>query len=307
MRFLAPDSSEPTLPRPTGRSEQQVAQLFFAGGAAVSLGGVAAYGLLPLALGSGAQTLLVLGCLGVALLFGALLWRGAALPLRVTVQVAAWGGAAMAGVAALCLGSGVHSQVLAYWPLLIAVVAVLAGTRAAAALTAACALATLALAAGEVEHWIALANVPPGEGLFLPLATTALLLGSGLVLGALISLAVRRSLAEASEREQRFRELLSMSVDWYWKLDEELRFVHLQPAAGVGLEAAPDARLGLRPWELSDFGIDEEEMDALRADLESRQAFSQLLIRRTDARGRQRIISCSGRPRFSMSSAFRNF
>ena len=308
VRFHVPDPSDPSLPHLTGQLDRRVAQLFFAGGAAVSLGGVVFYGLLPLALEPGMRPLLVIGCLIVGAMFAGLIWRGAAWPMTATVQFAAWAGAAMAGVAALCLGTGVHSQVLGYWPLLIAVVSVLASVAAAAALTVACVLMALALAGNEAGRWIAMANAPPGEGLLLPLATTGLLLGSGLVIGRLISFVVRRSIDEAREREQRFRELLSMSADWYWQLDEELRFASFQSAAGADPDVAhDDERLGLRPWEIGDFGLDDDEMDTLRADLEARQPFSHLLLRRSDARGRPRVISCSGRPRFSSSGAFRGF
>ncbi|HRI17833.1 MAG TPA: PAS domain S-box protein, partial [Burkholderiaceae bacterium] len=253
------------------------------------------------------RPLLVLGCLLVGLMFAGLRWRGAGLPLAGSVQLAAWCGAVMAGVAALGLGTGVHSQVLGYWPLLVMVVAVLASVRAAAVLAGACMGLTLALAANESMRWIGLTVAPRDEGLLLPLVTVALLLASGLVVGALIAFVVNQSLAEARNREERFRELLTMSVDWYWKLDENLRFVHFQDAAGMDPDAPADKRLGLTPWELSDFGLDDDEMDALRADMESRQPFSQLLMRRTDARGRPRIVSCSGRPRFSANGAFRGY
>ena len=302
--------SEPTEPNPSpagSRLDRRVAQLFFTGGAAVALGGAAAYGLLPLALGPGMRPLLVGGCLLVALLFAALRWRGTALTLGGSVQIGSWAGAGMAGVAALCLGTGVHSQVLGYWPLLVCVVAVLASVRAAAALAAGCLAMTAALALNETSAWLGVPVLPDPEGLMLPLATNGLLLASGLIVGALIGFVVRRSLAEAREREARFRELLAMSVDWYWRLDDQMRFVHFQKASGVDLEAAPDRRLGATPWGMSDFGLDEEEMDALRADLESRLPFSQLLMRRTDARGRPRIISCSGRPYYSASGAFRGY
>ena len=307
MHLSPPDISDPTLPHLSGRLDRRAAQLFFTGGALVSLGGAAAYGLLPIALHGGMQPVLVLGCLLVALMFAGLRWRGVALPLALSVQLAAWCGAAMAGVAALGLGTGVHSQVLGYWPLLVAVVAVLASVRAATVLAAACALMTFALAGIESGPWLGRPSAPGAEGLPLAIVTTVLLLTAGLVTGALIAFVVKRSLGEAREREQRFADLLAMSVDWYWKLDEELRFVHFQSAAGPELDARPDKRLGLTPWEMSDFGLDEEEMDALRADLESRQPFSQLVVRRTDARGRPRIVSCSGRPRFSASGAFRGF
>jgi PAS domain S-box-containing protein len=302
-----PDPSEPTLPPLTTPTDHRVAQLFFAGGAAVALAGVASYGLLPPALGPGMRPLLVLGCLMVAAVFAALLWSGKKLPLAGSVQFAAWIGAAMTGIAAQALGTGVHSQVLGHWPLLIAVVAVIAGVRPASALTAACALMALLLGANDVERWWPVADAQRDEGLLLPLATIALLLGTGLLAGSLISFAMHRSIGAARERELRFRELLAMSVDWYWKLDAELRFVHFQTSPGMDLEAPADHRLGLKPWELSDFGLDDEEMDALRADLESHQGFSHLLLRRTDGRGRPRVISCSGRPRFSASGAFRGY
>ena len=307
LRFSVPDPSDPPLLSPSGRLDRRVAQLFFSGGAFVSLGGVVAYGMLPLALEPGMRPLLVAGCLLVGLMFAGLRWRGAGLPLAGSVQVSAWCGALMAAIAALCLGTGLHSQVLGYWPLLVAVVAVLASVRAAAALTAACAAMMCALALNETEHWVAPLGPPPAEGVLLPLTTTALLLGAGLIIGVLISFVVKRSIAEAREREERFRELLTMSADWYWKLDDQLRFVHFQAADGMDLDAPADELLGLTPWELDDFGLDDDEMDALRADLESRQPFGKLLLRRKDASGRLRIISCSGRPRFSTSGAFRGF
>lgn len=308
MRLSALDpTDDPNPPLPGSRLDRRVGQLFFTGGALVALGGVGAYGLLPLELGEGMRSLLVWGCLLVALMFAGLRWRGAGLPLARSVQLAAWGGSVMAGVAALGLGTGVHSQVLAYWPLLVAVVAVLANVRAAVALALGCAAMAVLLAGNETSGWLGVPVTPPAEGLLLPLVTNGLLLASGLIIGALIGFVVSRSLAEAGEREQRFRELLAMSVDWYWRLDDQLRFVHFQSASGVDLEAAPDRRLGRSPWEMSDFGLDEEEMDALRADLESRQSFSQLLMRRTDARGRPRIVTCSGRPYFSAGGVFRGF
>lgn len=99
------------------------------------------------------------------------------------------------------------------------------------------------------------------------------------------------------------RELLTMSANWYWKLDDQLRFVHFQPPDGMDLDAPADELLGLTPWELDDFGLDDDEMDALRADLESRQPFGKLLLRRKDASGRLRASSAAAAGRASPPAA----
>ncbi len=284
----------------------RVARWFFAGGVAVSFGGVAAYALLPLSVSAAARGLLVGSCLLIGLFFALLHWKADRLPLVNSVLLAAWVACATTGLTALGLGSGVHTQVLGYWPLLIALVAVVGSLRAAAVLTAACALMAAVLALIEITLGLP-ARGAPGEGLLLPLITMALMLGSGFVVGSLTSHLVRRSLRQAGEREQRFRDLLDMSVDWYWELDVELRFVCFDALAGAkGVGAAP-RQLGRTPWEVENPGLDEEQMDALRADLEARRPFGRVLLRRNGAHGRPRFISFSGRPRFARGGAFRGY
>jgi PAS domain S-box-containing protein len=303
----SPHPSPPitSLRQPPDR--QHIARLFFAGGGVVSLVGALVFGLLPLALQPGTRTALVGGSVLLGAVFVLLLWQVASLPLAGAVRAAAWSASALTGLVALGLGSGVHSQVLACWPLLITVTAVLAGAGSAAALTAACAAMAAGLALNEAAQWLTAAGAPGGEGLLLPLATLALMLGASLVVGMLISRVVHRSLRQASEREQRFRELLDMSVDWYWELDQQLRFVQVEPSPGMTSGIAPDDHLGLAPWEISDFGLDEDEMDAHRADLEGREPFGRLLLRRADAQGQPRFFSTSGKPRFDADGAFRGY
>ena len=290
-----------------GPQRPHFARLFFAGGSAVSLGGGLAFALLPLALQPGMRAVLVAGCLLLCGEFLLLLWRVASLPLAGAVLVAAWTASVITGLAALGLGSGVHSPVLGYWPLLIAVTAVLASVRSAAVLTAACVAMAAGLALNELTQWLTVAQAPAGTGLTLALANLALMLAVGFLAGALLAPLVRRSAGEASEREQRFRELLGMSADCYWELDEQLRFIRVEPSPGRDCALAPHECLGLSPWDLSDFGLDDEEMDALRADLEAHEPFSRLLMRRTDTQGRMRFISASGKPRFDDGGVFRGY
>jgi PAS domain S-box-containing protein len=303
----SPHPSTTTLSLSRHADREHIARLFFAGGAVVSLGGLLMFGLLPLALQPGTRAVLAGGCLLMCAVFMLLLWRVASLPLAGAVRVAAWAASALTGLVALGLGSGIHSQILGYWPLLITVTAVLASTRSAAVLTAACASMATGLALNELTQRMPTAAALGGEGLLLPLATISLMLAASFVVGALISMFVHRSLRQASEREQRFRELLGMSVDWYWELDQQLRFVQVETSPGVDSGIATDDHIGLAPWDIADFGLDDDEMDAHRADLEAHEPFSRLLMRRTDAQGQTRFISASGKPRLDAGGAFRGY
>ncbi len=299
---LPPNSSLGQQP-----DRQHITRLLLAGAGVVSLGGVLVFGLLPLALQPGTRAVLAGGCLLLCAVFVLLLWRVASLSLAGAVRVAAWAASALMGLVALGLGSGVHSQVLGYWPLLITVTAVVAGARSAAVLTAACAAMAAGLALNEATQPLPVAVAPGDGGLLLPLATTLLMLGASFVIGVLISRVVHRSLRQASEREQRFGALLGMSVDWYWELDRQLCFVQVEAASGRDAWMTPDDHLGLSPWDIADFGLDDDEMDAHRADLEAHEPFSRLLLRRTDAQGQPRFFSISGKPRFDVGGAFRGY
>jgi len=307
-RVRASPHPSPSIDTLRQHLDQRIARLFFAGGGAVSLGGVLVYGLFPLALQPDMRIALAGGCLLLVAMFALMIWHTASLDLAKAVLLAAWAACAMTGLTALGLGSGVHSQVLGYWPLLISLVAVLASVPAATMLALACAAMGVALALNESAHWLPMDAAPAGgERLLLPLATMALMLASSLVVGTLMSYVVHRSLRQARDREQRFRELLSMSVDWYWELDQDLRFVHVDTAPSANSGISGEQRIGRAPWEIADIGLDEDELDAHRADLEAHRAFSRLPMRRIDPQGRPAVVSVSGKPRFDAAGVFRGY
>jgi len=130
------------------------------------------------------------------------------------------------------------------------------------------------------------------------------LLATGVTIGLLTRRVIERTVADARAREQRFVGLLAVAADWYWETDAQWRFTHLseQAAGGSGLEA--DRRLGKAPWEIEDFGLDADAMDAHRADLEARLPFSDLRLNRRGRDGRVRWLSVSGRPRFDARGVF---
>ncbi|MCY4746022.1 PAS domain S-box protein [Pelomonas sp. UHG3] len=133
------------------------------------------------------------------------------------------------------------------------------------------------------------------------------LLGAGLIAGFGLLRMVQRSLAEAEERTARFRGLLGMAVDWYWEMDREFRFTHVaeERPGSSGLDLS--SRLGKTPWEIDGMGLNDDELDAHRADLESHRPFHGMVARRTGLDGSPRWVSISGEPRFDAQGNFRGY
>ena len=93
--------------------------------------------------------------------------------------------------------------------------------------------------------------------------------------------------------EQRFRNLVELSSDWYWELDATLRFTTFG-----GRELAhrhTRILLGRHPWEIPE-ARPGESWDVLRARLERRESFRDFEYALVDPQGRQRYLSVSGEP-----------
>lgn len=220
-----------------------------------------------------------------------------------TVLIVALGVSAAVAVSAVGLGFGLNAAALGFLALQIGIVSVLVSRRSALALTGASALLVLGLAAGEIPGWrfSSVASAIPSTP--LRVITHLLLLATGAAIGWVLGRAVEHALRQASLREQRFAGLLAVAADWYWEMDAQFRFTHLsEQAAGSGLRAAQ--RLGKTPWEIDGFGLDTAAMDAHRADLESRQPFSDLVLQRFGPDQTPRWYAVSGRPRFDDRGVF---
>ena len=120
--------------------------------------------------------------------------------------------------------------------------------------------------------------------------------------GVLISRITAQYLGAAAEREQRFRGLLRIAVDWYWEQDAQHRYTLISDRS-EGLTKHRHALLGRTPWEVDDSGLNDAEMDRHRADLEARRPFSSLVLRRLTPRG-VRYTSVSGEPKFDARGMF---
>jgi diguanylate cyclase (GGDEF)-like protein/PAS domain S-box-containing protein len=117
----------------------------------------------------------------------------------------------------------------------------------------------------------------------------------------------KRTEKALQESEQRFRQLVSMSSDWYWEQDEHLRFTAI--TGGFGEKAGVDSArlLGKTRWEAVDNMADTEAGQAHIALTESHQSFSEFEYEARDDDGGTRWFCINGEPVFDEHGAFRGY
>jgi PAS domain S-box-containing protein len=239
-------------------------------------------------------------CAALTLWFALLVrWRGLGLAYTLTGTLVV--AALTAGSVAVFTAQGVALISLAFVPLLLCAAAtqIPAGATLVVALLHAALL--LALAFAELQGAWGVSR--PAPQVLRQLSAHLGLIVVAAVVGILMHAAIRRSLDFARGREQRFSGLLAVAADWYWETDADLRFTELSEHGPSGSGLAADRRLGKTPWEIEQFGLDPEAMDAHRADLEARRPFNDLILRRRTKAG-QRWLAVSGQPRFDARGVF---
>jgi PAS domain S-box-containing protein len=290
-------------PDPRGSAALRIARVLVAGTAGLGAIGAAFYLWVPSPMSDTARIVAVAGCLLFAVLCASLSRLLDERSLARIVQVVGAAIVGMVGVLCSANGQGIGSINVGYIVVAIFMVAVLAGKRQAWWLTAFGCVVAGALGAAEMVGWLpsAASQRPVGLRLF---GLVLLLVAGGFVATSIASI-VARQLLELDRRGEHFNALLRVAADWYWELDEQLRFTrYSEDVVGVsGLDAA--GVLGEYPWDLP-FGLDDDDLDAHRADLESRRPFYGLIARRTTADG-ARFVSISGEPRFDERGVFRGY
>ncbi|MFK3738872.1 putative bifunctional diguanylate cyclase/phosphodiesterase [Massilia sp. TN1-12] len=109
------------------------------------------------------------------------------------------------------------------------------------------------------------------------------------------------------ESEQRFRQLVAMSSDWYWEQDEQFRFVSVTgdftEKSGIGIERV----LGKSRWDYVPALVDTELGREHRACLEAHAPFRNLEYRAIDDDGQERWFCISGQPVFDENGRFAGY
>jgi PAS domain S-box-containing protein len=289
-------------PSRSGSAQRRMARAMSLLGAGVAATFAAAYAWWPPSADPRASALAVGACLALMVAYG-LLWVASRWiePSRVAISAVLATDAASAVVAAAA-GDGLLSPGLAFVPTLIGATAGVMSIAAVLVLAAvhAAVLAglTVALLQGAIASHHGLAGLGP------TLAGQGALLVAGTMVGLLTRRAVERSVRRTQSREQRFAGLLAVAADWYWETDAQLRYTHIAQAAGAVADPALLDRVGRAPWEITDFGLDDEAMDAFRSDLELHRPFTDLRLAQQSAEGPRRWVALSGRPRFDARGVF---
>ncbi|MDQ3189725.1 MAG: EAL domain-containing protein [Pseudomonadota bacterium] len=87
-------------------------------------------------------------------------------------------------------------------------------------------------------------------------------------------------IAKISDNEARFRALTELSSDWYWEMDEQLRFTRLQRGDRDTINLDSEDIIGKHRWDLPGELIRPSSWDEHRAMLLARKPFRDVMFRR---------------------------
>lgn len=118
-----------------------------------------------------------------------------------------------------------------------------------------------------------------------------------------LELRLNQAQQQLQESDERFRNLVDMSSDWYWEQDAQMRFTqafaHRPQVSGV----EPESVLGMTPWELSAHWDDSKRL-AFEQAWVSRQAFHDLESSLITPGSPPRHFLSSGKPMFDAGGEF---
>ena len=110
-----------------------------------------------------------------------------------------------------------------------------------------------------------------------------------------------------SDSEARFRALTELSSDWYWEMDEGLRFTLLRQGARGSFGLNDDEVIGKHRWELPGELIQPSSWDEHRATLMAHRPFRDVMFRRWMPDGSLVYHLTSGDPVFDAEGRFRGY
>lgn len=111
-------------------------------------------------------------------------------------------------------------------------------------------------------------------------------------------------IARLTDSESRFRALTELSSDWYWEMDESLRFVSVHRGARGTFDFEDSEVIGKHWWDLPGELVLPKSWDDHRATLYGHKPFRDLVLRRMDAKGQPHYFVSSADPIFDADGGF---
>jgi diguanylate cyclase (GGDEF)-like protein/PAS domain S-box-containing protein len=112
------------------------------------------------------------------------------------------------------------------------------------------------------------------------------------------------TIALLRESEERFRALTELSSDWYWEMDDQLRFVSVRQGGTRPMPFEEAALVGRHRWDLPGDLVSPATWEEHRADLAARRPFRDVIVRRMDRNGKMYYTLTAGDPFFDATGRF---
>jgi PAS domain S-box-containing protein len=121
------------------------------------------------------------------------------------------------------------------------------------------------------------------------------------------AIAERARTEQARASERRFRDFAQTASDWFWEMDEHLRFSWFSEQYRCQTGECLTTRLGRRRDEVGLRDPGDDDWDAHLADLAARRPFRDFVYAYQDRAGGRRFAATSGKPIFDRSGRFRGY
>ena len=117
----------------------------------------------------------------------------------------------------------------------------------------------------------------------------------------------KRTEKALQDSEYRFRHLVSMSSDWYWEQDAELRFTSITGGIAQKGGIPPELLIGRTRWDYVEGMADTDWGQAHIARVMAREPFANLEYATRDEYGELRWLCINGEPVFDEDGTFRGY
>jgi PAS domain S-box-containing protein len=112
---------------------------------------------------------------------------------------------------------------------------------------------------------------------------------------------------ELQQSEQQLRDFGASASDWYWEMDENLRFSYFSDSF-TEITGVPQSKLlGKTRQEDGNPGVDPADWQGLLDDLAAHRQFRNFVHGRTKSGGEEIWLSINGKPVFDVNGAFRGY